>query len=411
MNENSQGTVTEEESTETQCMEEIKMCANQVRTCTIKDALPLVSRLINERIESHSYMRNIFDVILTTDIDIKEHVTFDLPDELDSPVWILPGMGYMSQEYLDLVAEKILFMTFTVQASKSWPMRYDAENRDDLIKKALDITAKTLAKFETEAGWRLIIPPATSSWDGGGILPPRPANIYQMADADGASGYFSKELVNRMIVGANRQGKRLKEIWLSPEDMADIREWTEVDIDPEVRQRIFRDAGLGALWGIQLRCIDGLGVRGAYNIHDRTSGYGPFKGNAENKFNDYQITQGNVLDVNGNLVTAGETQIYGFCEDIKDSLKLVTTPYEAYFDRTLVRRQQTGIFGWKQMAMGCLEPRSIIMGVINRGVINRGVINSPTIHEEKIQEMLRPALPSLYADVCNVILSLLGLKK
>jgi hypothetical protein len=191
-----------------------------------------------------------------------------------------------------------------------------------------------------------------------------------MPSGDPAAGYLSKELINRMMVGMARLGRTLQELWVSPEDLADIREWTDTDIDPITRREIFQAAGMGKIWNVTLREVRHLGVKGKYNIHDKTSVYGPFKGNtASNAFNNYTITagHGNILDANMNLTTAGETQIYGFDRGFTDSLVMpVRKDYEPIDDPTLLRQQQQGYFGWEEVGFGCLDARSICMGVIDR---------------------------------------------
>jgi hypothetical protein len=319
---------------------------------------------ILQKLEEQSYMRQLFTV---ERLGPGQQPTYPLPDEFESPVWILPGMGYVAQDYIELLAEEVSIRTFTVQAAKDWLLKYAREGRVDVAVRAQQAVAKALADYEEEAGWRTIIPAATSTFDGAGVLAPRPAPIYEMPAGDPAAGYFSKELINRMIVGMKRLGRKINEIWLSPEDLADIREWTDVDVDPATRNRIFQAAGLGDIWGIQLREIEALGVRGQFNINDKDSEFGPFKGNqAQNKYNDYAITHGNLVDSNGNLTVAGETQIYGFDRSDISLVMPIKQEYVAHEDMTLLRKQKAGFFGWQEFGMACLDARFICVGIIDR---------------------------------------------
>lgn len=162
-------------------------------------------------------------------------------------------------------------------------------------------------------------------------------------------------------------GQKLTELLVSPEDLADIREWTDTDVDETTRREILKASGAGELWGITLTETSSLGILGKYNINDKSSEYGPFKGNTPlNQFNDYTVGHGNVVDQNGNLVIAGETQIYGLCEGYRDVLRMPLKPYQAHYDWTLMRKRQTGFFGWQEIGMTCLDPRRLCMGVIDR---------------------------------------------
>lgn len=318
---------------------------------------------ILKKLDEVSIMRELFTV---ENLAPGAQPNYPIAEDFDSPVWILPGMGYVAQDYIEAIGEEVFVNTFSVSASKDWKVSYARDGRIDIVVRAQQAVAKALAAFEEEAGWRVVVPATTTNFGGAGILLPRPAPIYQMPAGDPASGYLSKELVNRMIVGMNRLGRNLTELWVSPEDIADIREWTETDIDPFTRREVFQAAGMGSLWGVNLRVIDSLGVRGKYNIHDRGSVYGPFKGDGGNTFNSYTITHGNVLDVNGNLVTPGETQIYGFDRSDISLVMPVRKEFEAVDDPTLLRKQRQGFFGWEEFGMACLDARFICMAIIDR---------------------------------------------
>jgi hypothetical protein len=320
---------------------------------------------ILKKVEEQSYMRQLFTTIK---LAIGQQPSFPIADDFDSPIWILPSLGYVAQDTMELGAEEVLIPIFTIQAAKNWMLKYAEEGRVDIVTKAQQAVADAIASYEEEAGWRVIIPAVTSAFDGAGILPPRPAPIYEMPAGDSAAGYFSKELINRMIVGMQRIGRNLNSLWISPEDMADIREYTETDVDPVTRRGIFEAAGLGSIWGVNFRVVNILGVRGKYNINDKTSEFGPFRGSQSpsNKFNDYSITHGNVLDENGALVTAGETQIYGFDNSDVSLVMMIREEYQAHDDPSLHRRQQQGFYGWSKFGMACLDARFMCLGIIDR---------------------------------------------
>jgi hypothetical protein len=344
---------------------EYNKCREEFQAVLIKTELPKVSERINSIVKERSLARKIFTV---GELAPGQKASYPIMSEFETPVWVLPGLGYVALEYFEVLAEEVLLPTFSVQAAKNWSLKYDNDGRVDVLQKAIEAIAKALVSYEDEGAFRVIWPAVTSAFDGAGILPPRPASVYRMPDGDPTAGYLSKELINRMIIGAKRIGQTLVEILVSPEDLADIREWADVDVDPVTRRSIFRTAGLGEIWNIQLREVEQLGVRGIFNINDQTSESGPFKGNSgSNSFNDYHITHGNIVDENGNLVVPGETQIIGLCEDHKESLVMpMVIPYKAHYDWTLIRKHMTGLFGWQEFGLGCLDARCILTGVIDR---------------------------------------------
>ena len=62
------------------------------------------------------------------------------------------------------------------------------------------------------------MPAATSSFTGKGLLGSRPAPIYEIAPTSTGAGYYSLELINKMMTGFKRIGRTLTDLYLSPED-------------------------------------------------------------------------------------------------------------------------------------------------------------------------------------------------
>ena len=149
---------------------------------------------------------------------------------------------------------------------------------------------------------------------------------------------------------------------------ADIREWTDTDIDPVTRREIFQAAGMGSIWNVTLHEVQHLGATGMYNINGDGSEYGKFiaKGNV---YNAYTLDHPNVTAADGTVSTLGETQILGFDLSTNDSLVMpIRKEYEAYDDPTLLRSQKQGFFGWSEVGFACLDSRMLGMGVIDRSL-------------------------------------------
>ena len=119
---------------------------------------------ILQKLEEQSYMRQLFRV---ERLGPGQQPTYPLPDEFESPVWILPGMGYVVQDYIELLAEEVSIRTFNVQAAKDWLLKYAREGRVDVAVRAQQAVAKALADYEEEAGWRTIVPAAVTGFRAG----------------------------------------------------------------------------------------------------------------------------------------------------------------------------------------------------------------------------------------------------
>lgn len=213
------------------------------------------------------------------------------------------------------------------------------------------------------------MPAATSSFSGKGLLGSRPAPIYEIVPASSGAGYLSKELINKMIVGFKRIGRTFTDLYLSPEDAADIREWTDTDIDPVTRREIFQAAGMGSIWNVRLHEIQHLGATGLYNINGSTSAYGKFIADGGENYNAYTIENPNVTNADGTIGTLGETQVIGFDMTANDSLVMpIRKEFAAIDDPTLLRLQKQGFFGWAELGFACLDSRMIALGIIDRSL-------------------------------------------
>lgn len=293
---------------------------------------------------------------------------YPVADDFDIPVWILPGLGYAAQNFIEGVGEDVYIPTFTIDASAQWKLTYARDGRVDIAERAARNLARAIAEYEEESGWRVIVPAGTTDFSGQGLLQARSAAIYEVAAGSSGAGYLSKELINKMMVGFERNDRQLTDLYVSPEDAADIREWTETDIDPVTRREIFQAAGMGRIWNVQLHVIKHLGATGKFNINDSTSSFGIFKDTA-GSFNDYTLTNANVVDANGQVTTAGETQVWGFDLSVNDSLVMpIRQELEVFDDPKLHRKQQQGIYAWEEIGFACLDTRMMGMGVIDRSL-------------------------------------------
>jgi len=169
------------------------------------------------------------------------------------------------------------------------------------------------------------------------------------------------------MVGMKRARRSLTDLYISPEDAADIREWTDTQVDPITRREIFTASGMGRLWNVNLHEVFQLGATGRFNINQNGAQFGVFQVDGSGDFNDYSPTNVNTVDANGNVTSAGETQIYGFDLAVNDSLVMpVRKEFEAHDDPALLRQQKQGFFGWEEVGFALLDSRMVQMGVIDR---------------------------------------------
>lgn len=321
---------------------------------------------ILQKIELDSIMRQLFAV---ERLAPGAQAVYPVAEDFEIPVWILPGLGYIAQNFIEGIGEEVYVPTFSIATSADWKITYARDSRIDVAQKSAARAAKDLANFEEECGWRIIMPAATSSFSGKGLLGSRPAPIYEIQPGATGAGYLSKELINKMIVGFKRTGRKLTDLYISPEDAADIREWTDTDIDPVTRREIFQASGMGQVWNVRLNEVQHLGATGLYNINGYGSSYGKFIADSGNAYGAYTIENPNITNADGTINTLGETQILGFDLVTDNSLVMpIRKEFEAHDDPTLLRQQKQGFYGWAELGFACLDSRMLGMGVIDRSL-------------------------------------------
>lgn len=321
---------------------------------------------ILQKIELESIMRQLFTV---ERLGPGAQAVYPVAEDFEIPVWVLPGLSYVAQNFIEGIGEEVYIPTFSISTSADWKINYARDSRIDIATRAANRAAKDLAAYEEECGWRVIMPAAASGFSGKGLLGSRPAPIYEINPSAQGAGYLSKELINKMIVGFKRIGRTLTDLYVSPEDAADIREWTDTDIDPVTRREIFQASGMGRIWNVTLHEIQHLGATGLYNINGNAAEFGKFKADGTGKYNSYTIDNPNITAADGTVSTLGETQILGFDMTGNDSLVMpVRKEFVAHDDPTLLRVQKQGFFGWAELGFACLDSRMLGMGIIDRSL-------------------------------------------
>lgn len=277
------------------------------------------------------------------------------------------GQSYV-REYCDFVESLEDAQSFSFENERRWLTRFNDEGRWDKYLQALHYFSRETKKEEELIFYSMLIPAATTVTK----------ELCPFIRFEGDK--FSITTIKSMAKALLDRGKYLHKLLVSPEDVADLRTDGTLSYpysdDPVTRYSLFCVPSLGSIkftldeidFEIELRTVDELGVRGIYNIHDKSSDSAiKFHGGLTNKFNDYQIINGNIMDKNGSLVKAGETQVYGFTKDTRDIFKIsITDDCRAYY--LSVEEEKTGLKVTRSLDSVCLGNSEIVMGILDRTV-------------------------------------------
>jgi len=324
-----------------------------------------ISVPILQEVRDGSLARQLFAV---EELEEGAQASYPIADDIEAPVFVLPKFGYVPQNYIEAPGEEVYVPLFDIATSFDWSLKYARDGRVDIAEKAMKTAVRAIIDYEEESAWRLLAPAATSAFPGKGLLGPRPAPIVEI-DGGPAAGFLSKELINQMMVRMERNRRTLTDLMVAPEDMADIREWGEQQVDDETRRQIFVSGGLGGFYGLNFHKVHQLGATGMYNINSAASDAGIFRVGGGGSFNNYDPTNENEVDADGNVTTLGETQIYGFDLTSNDSLVMpIKQDLQFWDDDNLHRERKQGFYGWEEIGMAVLDTRMIVMGIIDRSL-------------------------------------------
>lgn len=311
-------------------------------------------------------------------VDILEpgaQASYPVADDFDIPIFILPKVGSVPRNFVELAGEEVFLPTFRLAAACDFAMKYVREGRTDVVDRAIRGVAQSIISYEEESFFRLLAPAATCDFPGKGVLPPRPASIVR----SGQSG-FSISLVEAMHLQMRRSRRTLTHLLISPDDMSDLRREIRVREDVEFKgsQLVFKDDEGNEDYSVRIIEREDLGCTGRYNInsHDSTSGIfkfgrhasGLFGWKMSESFNDYYPRVSNKVGTSlDNLLRAGETQVYGFDLSANDSMIMpIREDIRMFDDPHLHREQLIGFYGWEEIGLGILDPRVMAMGVVDR---------------------------------------------
>lgn len=72
---------------------------------------------ILQKLELESIMRQLFAV---ERLEAGAQAIYPVAEDFEIPVWVLPGLGYMAQNFIEGIGEEVVVPTFSINASADW---------------------------------------------------------------------------------------------------------------------------------------------------------------------------------------------------------------------------------------------------------------------------------------------------
>lgn len=280
---------------------------------------------------------DIFGVVkFTPGVPTEFPLDFLLPGtQKDFNAFTIPKHGRIPEKHVE--GDYVMVPTYDVANSIDWLLKYSQFARWDIVARAMQVFEAGFVKKTNDDGWHTLL---TAALD-------RNIVVY---DSDAGSGQFTKREISLMKTVMRRNGggnsatpnrARLTDLYLSPENVEDMRNWGVDIVDEFTRREIFTadDGSFMRIFNVNLHDIDELG-----------------------EGQEYQLFFSNTLA--GSLATGDLELMVGLDLAHNDSFVMPTynPGIEVFEDAALHRQQRHGIYGWKNCGFAVLDNRRVILG-------------------------------------------------
>jgi len=291
--------------------------------------------VLREGILSGDVVTNVFSsTVYGPTAEIEYPLDAIAPGEEDEFVaYTNPGVGRIPERTAE--ADYVKIPTYGVANAIDWPLRIARNAQYDIVGRYLETLEAGFTKKINDDGWHTIL----------AAVADRNILIY---DADATAGQFTKRLVSLMKTIMRRNGGgntaslnrfKLTDMFLSPENVEDMRNWGVDQVDEITRREIYvaGDGSLNRIFSVNLHELDELGE--------------------DQEYQDF------FSDILGGSLGSGDTELLIGLDMNKNSFVMPVRQEVVLFeDPTLHRQQREGYYGWGEWGFGVLDNRAVIAG-------------------------------------------------
>ena len=281
----------------------------------------------------------VSDVFMPTTVAPGAEIEYPLdvlaPGEEDEFVaYTNPGNGRIPERTAE--GDYVKIPTYGVTNSIDWLLRIARNGQIDVVARYLQLFESGFIKKRNDDGWHTIMAAVADR------------NIL-VHDPDASAGQFTKRLISLMKTTVRRNGggntasmKRFKltDVFLSLENLEDMRNWGVDQVDEVTRREIYvsGDGLISRIFGVNLHEMTELGE--------------------DQEYQNFFTSQ-----LGGSLASGDTELLIGLDMETADSFVMPIREEIATFeDRNLHRQQRAGYYGWGEWGFGVLDNRSVIGG-------------------------------------------------
>lgn len=249
---------------------------------------------LNQELPVMNLARTLFEIDLLGP-DGQASYEFD-NDPIDA--WILPRIGSAPQNLIGVT--EVFVPCFEVTSSVEWKIQLARQRRISAVQRQGMKLKNAVIRLENDAAWELIEAVANSK--------PEIA-------VDGEDG-LTKKVLNAGFQEMESQGEkyRVKYVMVNPRRAGDIRVWSTNELDQTTLREIWKNAGLGGLWGAEI-----------------------------------------IIDQTGKV---GDDEVYFFGNEL--GVMPIRGDFETFDDPTAIRQYRQRVLAYEEIGLAILDDKAIV---------------------------------------------------
>lgn len=243
---------------------------------------------------------------------------------------VIPKEGALPDRIID--ANEVRVSTYKIGNAISWGLDYARDARWDVVARAIEVFTNGFIRKLNDDGWHVILSAAVNG------------TASTIFDSGGTAGEFSKRLLLDLMSGIKRRtggrNSRLTDVYMSPEAINDIRNFSNTEID-EVSRRELVTRGedqVPTLYGVNLHEMQEFGVGQEYETY-LSGTLGRAHGGSREEF----------------VVGLDLLHRDAFVMPVREEMSM-------FDDQALHRSAKAGVYGWMEIGFANLDTRRVILG-------------------------------------------------
>lgn len=235
--------------------------------------------------------------------------------------------------------DEIRIGTYKITNSISLGLDYVRDANWDVVRRALDVYNNGFIRKMNRDGWHVLLKTAANN------------SLGTLTDSSASSGSYTKGLQLNMMASIKRQSggreARLTDIYLSPEAINDVRNFTDSVVDETTLRSLITNGEdtIPQLYQVRLHEMIEFGV------------------DSNGVFAEYQDYLVNTLSKS--LPASKAEFVVGLDLMHRDSFVMpVREEMTLHEDTTLLREMKVGWFGWIELGFAAIDTRRAILGAL-----------------------------------------------